>query len=86
MSHQRCRAASADHHTAKPSAGNGEARPNGCQSARRDASDGAALAMRLTPPAICRGFHDDPRDVRFAVGTSQHLCPTLNPHRDRGAA
>jgi len=86
MSHRRRQATSAVHHTAKPSAGSGEARPNGCQSARRDARKGPELAMRHTPHAICRGFHADPLGVRSGAGTSQRLRTTLNPHRDRGTA
>ena len=46
MSHQRCPTTTAIYYRAKPSAGNGKARPNGGRSARRDARDGPELAMR----------------------------------------
>ena len=84
MKRQRCQAASAVLHRAKPNAGNGEARPNTGRSARTNPRDRPNPTARRTPHVIRRGFQDDPLDARNGAGTQQSLCAGLNPHRDRG--
>ena len=86
MSHQRYRATNAVHHTARPRAGNGEARPNGCKSPRRDARDGTEPAKRHARHVICPGFRDAPICVSTAAAASVRLHATFNPHRHRCTA
>jgi hypothetical protein len=86
MSKQRRQATSAVQHTATPSAGNGEARPNGQRSAQRDAHEGTGQARRHTSRTICRGFHHKMPVVRSGEASPQRLRVTLNPHRDRRTA
>ena len=69
MSNRRRQDTSAVRHRAKPSAGNGKARPNGGQSGRSDARDGPEQAMPHTPHAICRGFYYVPHGNRTERGT-----------------